>query len=286
MKITHLLCFALSLTLLPIDRLEADDKSGVRIAVELLRNANDDAGAVRLLEEAAGKKDPEALAALGFCYANERGVARDDTRARALFEEAVALGSPTASANLGSFLVRGRGGPRDTNRGIELLTASADAGSQASALLLAEFYFSGEHNDAGEPDFLKAAQRAEPLAEQGNGAAQNLLGLLLKDGRLPDRKRAEAAFWLEQAANQGNGKAAFNLADFWGLGSEDTRSRVQALKWLIVSAQSGDPFAIRLYHEKKSRFDAAEEADAQRLAELHWRYVLKKKVPAIPPTDP
>lgn len=255
-------------------------------AIQRLQAGQNDPQVIAVLERASEQRNAEAMTALGFCYANGRGVPRDEARARALFEEAFSLGSPTAATNLGAFLIRGRGGEPDLARGVRVLRDSARSGSQASSLLLAEIFMTGEHNAASEPDFLEAANLVRPLAESGNSAAQNMIGLLLKDGRLPESEKEEAGFWLEQSANQGNAKAAFNLVDFWGLEAPCPRARIEALKWLMVSAQSGDVFAIRLYLEKKSRFDSREEAVAEKLAGLFWKHVRKMAAPELPLSDP
>lgn len=84
----------------------------------------------------------------------------------------------------------------------------------APAPAAADPYLAGQQAFEGG-DYITALSRWLPLAQAGNPAAQNRLGLLYRDGRglPPDRVRALA--WLRLAADNGNAEAeqaASNLA--------------------------------------------------------------------------
>jgi hypothetical protein len=69
-------------------------------------------------------------------------------------------------------------------------------------------------------DALAARQRSDyateyrllrPLAEEGNAAAQNGLGIMYENGHGVEQDHAEAVKWYRRAADQGDAAAQFNL---------------------------------------------------------------------------
>jgi TPR repeat protein len=235
---------------------------------------NESKGAL-LLQKATEAGHVEAQSALGVCYSTGRGVQRDDEKARAHFEAATEKGSLTGGANLGVFLIRGRGGEADPSRGIFLLEKSVKSGNLQSALVLGEIFYAGEH-DSGNPDYQRAYDALLPVAEKGDPAAQNIVGVILKDDRMGEGRRDEARLWLERAALQTNGKACFNLSDYWDRNSTDRKSRVESLRWLLVAAELKEVLAMQSMNDIEPQLDPKELDLARQLAKLTWEQVFKK----------
>ena len=248
-------------------------------AQKLLRGEGvqrDETQAAELLEKAATAGHADAWAALGYCYSSGTGIVRDDAEARRCFERGAALSSAAAKSNLGAFLVQGRGGPKDAKRGVELMEEAIAGGSTETALRLGEIYYFGQHA-AGQPDYQRAHQVLLAPAHEGNAAAQNMLGVILKDGRLGEVKLDEARVWLEKAALQGNGKACHNLAELWNHRSPDRWARIEALRWLVAGQGLGEALARIHLSEIRPHLAADELEIAQDLAEITLREIAGKR---------
>jgi uncharacterized protein len=73
-------------------------------------------------------------------------------------------------------------------------------------------------------------------AEQGDDAAQNVLGVMYGTGKGVPQDYKEAARWFRSSADQGNAFAQFNLGDIYALGRGIERDYVQAHMWYNLSA--------------------------------------------------
>jgi len=216
--------------------------------------------------------DAEALSALGFCYANGKGVPADEAIARSYFEKASEKGSVTASGNLGLFLIRGRGGDQDLDRGVTLMTTAAEGGNLQARLLLGEVFYFGLHQTDAKPDYQKAYAHLIVAAEAGNPSAQNMIGVIFKDGLAGTIDLDAARIWLEKAALGGEGKACFNLAEIWNPNSENRLARIESLRWLIVGDKLGEVTATRLLEDLRKSAPADEMAVATELAQSTLQY--------------
>jgi TPR repeat protein len=227
-------------------------------------------GVVDQLKTAAEAGDAEALGALGFCYANGRGVTQDDAEARKFFEQAANHGSIAGKANLGLFLIHGRGGEKEVKRGVSLMEEAANAGNLESHTFLGQVYYFGLHDD-GKPDYHKAYEHLLPAAEKDHAASQNMIGVIFKDGLAGKVDTDAARVWLEKAAFNGNGKACFNLSELWNPNAEDRWARIEAIRWLIVGDKLGEITATYLLEDIRDTMPADELAVAQDLAETTSR---------------
>ncbi len=230
-----------------------------------------------LLTLASMKKHPDAIGALGYLYANGIYVEKNDTKARSHFQEAVDLGSKDTRLNLGFFLVHGKGGPMDMKKGISLLQEMTLEGHTQAALALGELYYTGDHSEKKEPDYAKAYAVLVAPAEAGNPAAQNFLGVILRDGRIGPKDTDSARIWFEKAAWQGNPKACANLAELWNYQSEERKCRIEALRWLIVADHLGD--IVSKYHlaDITPLLAKDEEATARKLADITLQILKNRK---------
>lgn len=117
--------------------------------------------------------------------------------------------------------------------------------------------------------FLTALGLATPLAEQGDQAAQALLGVLHEAGLGIRQDKAKAADWYSLAAGKGDAGSAMQLAQFYLLGTGVDTDKKKAADYFQQAADAGNASALYnlalLYQEGEGRpFD---EAKARELLE-------------------
>jgi len=83
-----------------------------------------------------------------------------------------------------------------------------------------------------------------PLAEKGDGRAQNNIGILYRRGMGVLKNEKKAFAWYERAAIQGFSKSQYNLSLLYKRGSGVKRNGKKALKWLEQAAMNGYPRAL------------------------------------------
>lgn len=84
-------------------------------------------------------------------------------------------------------------------------------------------------------DYAEAAKIIEPLASQGDEAAQYNLGVLYINGQGVGKDPAAAASWFEKAARQGNALAQFNLGVLFRDGRGVEADYPRAYMWLEMA---------------------------------------------------
>jgi len=117
--------------------------------------------------------------------------------------------------------------------------------------------------------FLTALGLATPLAEQGDQAAQALLGVLHEAGLGIQQDKAKAADWYRLAAAKGDAGSAMQLAQLYLLGTGVDTDKAKAADYFEQAAEAGNASALYnlalLYQEGEGRpFD---EAKARELLE-------------------
>ena len=112
--------------------------------------------------------------------------------------------------------------------------------------------------DAGLDAFIKgdhatALREFRPLAEQGNGGAQGLLGYMYYNGEGVVQNYQEAAKWTKLAAEQGFVEAQVNLSEMYRKGDGVAQDTREAFKWIKLAAEQGNDFAQfnlgKMYYE-------------------------------------
>ena len=88
-------------------------------------------------------------------------------------------------------------------------------------------------------DYATALQEIRPLANKGNAAAQNLLGLIYADGQGIPQDYAQALAWYRKAAEQGYAAAKNNLGVAYFKGEGVPQDYVQAVVWFRKAAEQG-----------------------------------------------
>lgn len=90
---------------------------------------------------------------------------------------------------------------------------------------------------AGQHD--QVLDLVRPQAEQGNPAAQHLLGVFYAHGRGVPQDDERAVYWWRKAAQQGAAKAQNELGVMLASGSGVERDYVEAVDWFRKSAEQG-----------------------------------------------
>ena len=85
-------------------------------------------------------------------------------------------------------------------------------------------------------DYATAYREWLLLAEQGNAAAQFLLGVTYRKGRGVPQDDAEAVKWFRLAAEQGLAIAQYKLAVMYGEGQGVPKDEDEAVRWYILGA--------------------------------------------------
>ena len=92
-------------------------------------------------------------------------------------------------------------------------------------------------------DFATAYKIFKPLAEAGDQAAQNNLGILYRNGQGVSQNYAEALKWFRRSADQGSAWAQYNLGMAYQLGLGVPEDPQEAMRWYRLSAEQGDAAA-------------------------------------------
>ncbi|MCE9648842.1 MAG: sel1 repeat family protein [Parvibaculum sp.] len=102
-------------------------------------------------------------------------------------------------------------------------------------------------------DYAEAAKLIEPLASQGDAAAQFNLGVLYINGQGVERNAATAASWFDKAARQGNALAQLNLGILFREGMGVEKDLPRAYMWLdmAVPGLHGDDNQQAVRHRRE-----------------------------------
>lgn len=88
-------------------------------------------------------------------------------------------------------------------------------------------------------DFADARATFSPLAKEGNGNAQFMLGVMFENGLGTGKDDEAAASWYQQAAASGVASAQYNLGVFHQLGKGVAQNPALALKFHRLAAAQG-----------------------------------------------
>jgi TPR repeat protein len=132
----------------------------------------------------------------------------------------------------------------------------------------------GEFEDAGAAfdrgDYATAVRLFRPLADQGDAAAQQRLGLIYEGGLGVPEDYAVAAMWFRRAADQGLKTAQWDLGLMYETGSGVQQTYVQAHMWYNLSAAQGWGVAADARNKLERAMTPAQIAEAQKLAR-EWK---------------
>lgn len=135
---------------------------------------------------------------------------------------------------------------------VRKLTLSRRAWRSLIGILLATGMFTwqaraGQFDEAAaalrRQDYATAFRLFKPLAEAGDPAAQNNLGVLYRNGTGIPEDYTEALKWFRRSAEQGSSLAQYNLGLAYDEGQGVREDKQEAFKWFKLSAEQGDAAA-------------------------------------------
>ena len=88
-------------------------------------------------------------------------------------------------------------------------------------------------------DYATALREFQPLAKQGDAAAQTALGLMYANGEGVPEDAHQAEYWWRKAAVQGLAEAQFNLGNMYANGEGVPEDDIQAEYWWRKAAEQG-----------------------------------------------
>ena len=94
-------------------------------------------------------------------------------------------------------------------------------------------------------DYATALREWQPLAKQGQAAAQYHLGLLYANGQGVPKDDAQARQWYEKAAVQEHAEAQASLGSLYDYARGGPQDFKMAVRWYRRSAEKGNDFAQR-----------------------------------------
>lgn len=119
-------------------------------------------------------------------------------------------------------------------------------------------------------DYATALRELEPLALQGDAAAQTNFGFMHSKGWGVPESDAEASKWYRMAAEQGQPVAQNNLGALMLAGQGGPKDEVVGLMWLKLAAENGYAAAIKAVEMQEKRMSPQEISLAERFAVL-WK---------------
>jgi hypothetical protein len=271
----------------PIEKLKARAEAGDAAAQFQLGRAyyrgtgmpKDEKTALAWIEKSASQGNIDAITSVGFFHAQGIGVEKSEAKAVEWFRKGAEEGSAICKLNLGLLLRQGDTIQPSSDESLRLMHEAAEAGSVEAQSYLGQLYFMGDRYL--KPDYAKAKPYALRAAEAGDPAAQNIMGILSRDGLGPSAEGqdpAAAEKWFRQAAEQNEVKAQANLAHFMGVASASSTNRVEALMWLLMAKDRQEPTAEKTYNEISPSLAPEMETQARALAtRFYFKQAAQKK---------
>lgn len=156
-------------------------------------------------------------------------------------------GDAQAQTDLGTSLVRGEENlPRNAAEGIALLEKAAAQGNLQAVFNLGSFYYHGQHNDGGTPDYAKARENYQKLIDQNDVRGFGAMAEMLNDPKAGMLDRAAAVTMYEKAFELGDLASGSNLGTIYANGNEAVPADpAKGLEWFTRAADAGHAPAMR-----------------------------------------
>ncbi len=206
-----------------------------------------------VFHEAADQGSGEAMLEIGKMYENGEGLPQNITKAISLYAQGAAKGSGDANYFLGIAFEEGKSVPQNFVKAhdyyfkalFESTFATSDNYTKATTrlkMLKETIDRTIKANKAyNNGDYEKAFEMALPLAKQGVGESQLVVGLCFYFGNGIAKNRYEAVEWIKKAVNRGEAGACLMLGDMYRLGmgvDKDYSEAVRLLKYAV--SQGGE----------------------------------------------
>ncbi len=195
--------------------------------------------AVSWYTRAAEHGSGDAATNLGLMYSTGDGVPKDSAQAASWFRGAAEAGDATAQLNLAGLYHRGEGLPQDDTQAALWLTKAAEQGLLPAMLQLASWDLSPEHG--GHVD--NAILWLKKAGDLGDATAQMELGDIFVDKKFGRVDYSQAVEWYRKAAEQGQREGQFGLGARYLFGQGVPQNFDEARNWLTRAANQGHPYA-------------------------------------------
>ena len=147
-------------------------------------------------------------------------------------------------------------------KAFEELLPLAEQGHGSAQSLIGVMYYNGE---GVEQDFNAAMVWLTLAANQGYSLAQYNLGVMYDNGQGTDQDFSLAFKWYGHAAQQGHAVAQFNLGSMYGNGDGVDQDLNRAYMWLHISGMHGNRQAVEQRKELEKSMTAEQIADARKM---------------------
>ena len=185
---------------------------------------------------------------------------------RALFAAALIVFAPVAWAELKDGAIAYSRG--DFATAARELRPLADQGNTTAQYLLGAALLNAKpptYDLAGAETWLKKS------ADQGNLAAMRDLGKLNWFAKTPS-DAAQAVHWLARSAERGDAESQHLLGLLYLDGKVVERKPAEAYKWLLLSSERGHVLSAVILRESRDKFSDEDRAEGQKLAAA-WKPV-------------
>jgi TPR repeat protein len=195
---------------------------------------------IKALAAAAADGDGQAMANLGFCYAQGQGVERDLEQAVDWYRKGAEAGDGRAMANLGVCYQQGQGIERDLEQAVDWYRKGAEAGNGRA---MANLGFCYQQGQGVERDLEQAVDWYRKGAAAGDGRAMANLGVCYEQGHGVERDLEQAVDWYRKGAEAGDGRAMAVLGFCYEQGQGVERDWEIAFEWYRKGMDLGEEMA-------------------------------------------
>ncbi|HCS90656.1 MAG TPA: hypothetical protein DIW77_11570 [Chromatiaceae bacterium] len=195
---------------------------------------------IKALAAAAADGDGQAMANLGFCYAQGQGVERDLEQAVDWYRKGAEAGDGRAMGNLGFCYQQGQGIERDLEQAVDWYRKGAEAGNGRA---MANLGFCYQQGQGVERDLEQAVDWYRKGAAAGDGRAMANLGVCYEQGHGVERDLEQAVDWYRKGAEAGDGRAMAVLGFCYEQGQGVERDWEIAFEWYRKGMDLGEEMA-------------------------------------------
>ena len=189
-----------------------------------------------LIRLSANKNNPKGQNAMGVCYVKGYGVAKNDIEAAKWYRKAAIKGYARAQCNLGGCYKKGYGVVQSNEEAIAWFRKSASQGYAPAQCCLGFCYGKGNGGDQNNKEAVKWYRKS---AEQGNATALYCLGVCYENGKGVEQNVEVAVELYRKSAEQGKASAQCALGVCYANGKGIKQSYVVAVEWFRKSAKQG-----------------------------------------------
>jgi uncharacterized protein len=223
------------------------ESTSALVHVRELIERRDFAGALTMLERAAGEGDHCAMEFTGAMYRWGVGVEQNNPKAVEWFRKAAAVGNRSAMYDMGVAYLTGTGVVEDGSEAMRWFRKAADAGSTDGMVVVGCLYDDGMISDGSSfygrgggstyEEYVEAIRWFRKAAALGNTFAMFRIGSMYHSGTGVQQDNSEALRWYGESANLGD---SWGMLGIGSLKQDDT----EEMRWYRKAADLGNTFAM------------------------------------------